>query len=369
MPSAKRRLVLHIGTEKTGTTSIQGALDDNRQELLDAGFYNLRFRGRADNRDLVLSFKNVPDDDWHSENRLRDAFALASYRDALAHEFAAEISAIPSFVGTVIISGEHFHSCLVDISDVDSAKGFFEEFFDQIEVFCYVREQSEVCRALYSTLLKSGTLVDPLDHLRACSVDNAYYDYLSLANRWSSVFGVESFRLFIYQSEIDAHGCVVKSFLSALNAPLKAGQHFTSFSRLNPSVTLTGATLLTALNALRCDDNPILSPDAYARLVPAIERLFAGREPLFPLESMKKIYDAFAIQNETLSSVYLGVESNPFGLGHLLDGYSHSHSARGHLLGLDAAKSAAELLRLLIAIEKEEALSSFRPRLSALRNG
>ncbi|MBE3829324.1 hypothetical protein HJ140_09590 [Vibrio parahaemolyticus] len=56
-----KKLVLHIGTEKTGTTSIQSMLSQNRQRFKAQGFHVLECAGEENHRLLPSIFIAKPD--------------------------------------------------------------------------------------------------------------------------------------------------------------------------------------------------------------------------------------------------------------------------------------------------------------------
>ena len=55
-----KRAILHIGTEKTGTTSIQKFLFQNRRKLLSSGTLFPESAGYISNQRLVVYGKNAP---------------------------------------------------------------------------------------------------------------------------------------------------------------------------------------------------------------------------------------------------------------------------------------------------------------------
>ncbi|AXT69661.1 hypothetical protein [Vibrio sp. dhg] len=63
------KLFLHIGTEKTGTTSIQESLYLNKVELISRGFYFVQSVGIKNNRDLPQVFINVNNKDDYFINK------------------------------------------------------------------------------------------------------------------------------------------------------------------------------------------------------------------------------------------------------------------------------------------------------------
>lgn len=63
------RAILHLGTEKTGTSTIQRFLKKNRKALIEQGFYFMKSTGEADDRKLsVYCLLEEQFDDFHRNN-------------------------------------------------------------------------------------------------------------------------------------------------------------------------------------------------------------------------------------------------------------------------------------------------------------
>ena len=89
----------------------------------------------------------------------------------------------------MLITSEHFHSRLVDEASVRKLAKFLSGLFREVEVICYLREQSAVRKSLYSTNLK-GRGTQPYASFGADEDENStYYNYYNLVTRWSNVFG------------------------------------------------------------------------------------------------------------------------------------------------------------------------------------
>ena len=66
------KAIVHIGTEKTGTTSIQKFLFQNRKKLRNGGFHFLQSAGSTNNRALPAYFiaEHLYDDFYRDEGIL-----------------------------------------------------------------------------------------------------------------------------------------------------------------------------------------------------------------------------------------------------------------------------------------------------------
>ena len=104
----KPDLILHIGTTKTGSTSIQYVLDSKRRDLPAQGAYWPETHGAK--RHLMLALSHSRAERFHEMlgnplwQGMEPAARIAAYRS----EFAQEMQSLPHSVNRVIISAEQF---------------------------------------------------------------------------------------------------------------------------------------------------------------------------------------------------------------------------------------------------------------------
>ncbi|NJM34392.1 MAG: hypothetical protein HC850_06400 [Rhodomicrobium sp.] len=150
----KRRLIVHLGLHKTGSTSLQYVLHDNMQQLYDLGFLypgtGRHPRSHVQHVLLARAFRN-PD-----EVRAPGGFGLAGDIDreliskALLHEI--DLSGRTS----IILSSEEFSAM-----DAESVARFYRQFqsFDVVPVL-YVRNFPALAGALYQTYVTHSGVTD-----------------------------------------------------------------------------------------------------------------------------------------------------------------------------------------------------------------
>ena len=81
-----------------------------------------------------------------------------------------------------------------------------QQFFDEIEIVCFVRPQIEVALSLASTAARVGKLVD----LNFFNISNErfYYNYYEMLSMWIKVFGKKNINVVSFKRNIN----VVKFF-------------------------------------------------------------------------------------------------------------------------------------------------------------
>ena len=84
---------LHIGTEKTVTTTIQSFLSTNREYLKDQGFYYLESLGSPNNRYLsLLGFDQSRRDDFTKRLHLFTDEQIVGFQEKIEYDFKNEVN-------------------------------------------------------------------------------------------------------------------------------------------------------------------------------------------------------------------------------------------------------------------------------------
>lgn len=190
------RCVIHIGTEKTGSSVLQDWLYDNAGALRAVGFHLTTSFGVPNNRHFPAYFRKEPDD-FSREHQLNSAEEKREFFKSFQEDFAVEMQAARD-CHTVVITSEHFHSRLTEFEEVSAFKAFLDENFDAIEIVCYFREQSDMALSSYSTYLRDGGREDIDTVMKDVTPQIYCYNFLEIANLWSGVFGRDrcSFRIY-----------------------------------------------------------------------------------------------------------------------------------------------------------------------------
>ena len=182
----KRRAILHIGTEKTGSSTLQAFLAHNRAALRKNGFCYPRFPGRRAHNALPVYAKRIERaDDLHRFLKVKSEADLARFRRSLRR--TARLELLTTRAHTFIFSSEHLQSRLAHPDELQALKDFLEDFFTEVHVAVYLRRQDRVAVSRYSTDVKSGRTVRTL--LPSDPATLSIYDYRLLLDRWAKVFG------------------------------------------------------------------------------------------------------------------------------------------------------------------------------------
>ena len=84
------RCILHIGTEKTGSTSLQTALSVNREHLSERGIFYSKAAGTLNSRALAAAFCQYSSDDYLARLGLEDTTQHTFWRERLLDKIREE---------------------------------------------------------------------------------------------------------------------------------------------------------------------------------------------------------------------------------------------------------------------------------------
>lgn len=335
-----KKLTLHIGTEKTGTTTLQHFLVDNASALLAQGIYVPSTLGsmegpyRGNCRRLPTSFmseRNI--DDFRRNSNLVGNDRFESWSAGVLSAFVDELAQVT--VDHVVVSSEHLSSRLNSKEEVRRLYDFLIQHFEEIQVFVYIRRQVEAAISAYSTSLKAG--VNPPHILSHKAASN--YDYWSLAQRWSSSF--KDFHMRIFSREMLINSDIRADFMSQLGGTCD-GLELSSDT--NPSIGLIAQKFLKGWNEIAPKYSSDASKINHDRVVDYLERNHSGRGQLPARGWVKEWMENFSESNAKVFHTYFaGMEGTDL-FGSDYDSYPENPNMR-----IDDK----DLIRLTLDITKE----------------
>ena len=182
-------LYLHIGTPKTGTSSIQFFLGKNRKVLESKGYcfpkMKYRFEGIGKNRNAHFMVQR-----YYDENKKR----LYEQEENLRNEGMHTVLEYLSRYEHVILSDESLwtQSCVI--------KDFWENLYrvlseqgHTLKVIVYLRRQDDYIRSNWAQLAKEGTLSKNFaEYIASESWRRRCVDYISELDAIASIIGQEN---------------------------------------------------------------------------------------------------------------------------------------------------------------------------------
>jgi hypothetical protein len=292
----ERTLYLHIGSEKTGTSSLRQFLANNSEQLNRAGFTYFTenklyySEHRNAHSPIVASFFHEPPDFVFPSEHVPNQDMLSRFKKDLSNEER-----------NVILSSEHFSSRLTSRDHIEKLRDALDAF--DVYIIFYMREQYELYYASYSTAIINGRrekLTDDPVH-----IDNGYLNYYKLLEPWACVFGKESIVVRDYSKMVNNDIC--DDFARLL------GVHDTSrykkVLRTNKSLTPQRAEMIRELNALLPHDKEVGYLTNFLLiqlrwLVNSFLGLFYRDDRMGELPMKSKIRSTFDQSNKALFGTY-----------------------------------------------------------------
>lgn len=201
------KITVHIGLEKTGTTTIQGFLNRKRDALREQGVLFPMAPGKSNQMLLAAAAMTA-----NVNIRARALQKLGpDFADDLARDIQAEIDeAKPQ---RLLFSNEHCSSRLHTVEEVERLKTFLAKFGDDVTILVYLRRQDEFLLSTYSTSVKSGS-VKPFAIPKDRKL-KARYDFRAFLELWSGVFGQSAVRPRLFQPDSWVGGDLLTDFCDA----------------------------------------------------------------------------------------------------------------------------------------------------------
>ena len=194
----KKQIIFHIGMEKTGTTSLQNFCHNNRRLLLahDILYPTTRLSysfWRRNHLPLVAAYLRERDD-----NSL-DLSPFPGSRAQVVSALHREIARSPA--RTVLISAEHLSSRFSAL-DIEKLAADFSQF--DCLIAATVRRHDSFVGAAHSTAVNAGAHFTIDEYFQHMSLPGARYArFAEILAAWSSVFGRQALRLFVYENHGD----------------------------------------------------------------------------------------------------------------------------------------------------------------------
>ncbi len=190
-PEKGRTAWVHIGCEKTGTSSIQKFLLENQQTLTSEGLYFPIECGLLSNHRLHWIIEDNPDHHpfiYDPKSGLGDC--LNAGREKITEEHYSKVKAFQrdhTHGSHVVYSSEHLHSRVYDPQVIQNLKDWLSPLYDRIKVVVYLRRQDKLVLSAYSTHLRGGTTDTFI--FPSAGTGSPYFGYRRLIDQWSDVFG------------------------------------------------------------------------------------------------------------------------------------------------------------------------------------
>ena len=299
------RCILHVGTEKTATTTLQRLFDRERSALAAERVVYTRSAGVGNNwRLAVAAYDDDRFDDRSADAGVDSPESRRVFRASLVASLAAELATARADhnVDTLLLSSEHFHSRLTGESEIRRLAELLSSLgVTRTSVLIYLRDPVSLAASLHSTMVKHGSTRRAPTSPEPGTYYHVLCDHRASIERWQAVFGNVTPRLFepdalVGHSVVHDFADAIGSTTLAQAAPSTEAGH--NGEHLNRSLTTAEVEVLSVVNRLipaTVDGRP---DPAHAALVAALERHSTGPSYRLPPGLARRYRDAYAESNE-----------------------------------------------------------------------
>ncbi|XAK03178.1 hypothetical protein AAID96_03550 [Campylobacter coli] len=235
---------VHIGTEKTGTTSIQTFLSNNRDLLKKQEIIYTSSLGSNGSQwsFTFLAYNNIRSDEYCLSGRFYTKHNFKKHKNKIFLNLKKELK--KTNCRKLLISSEHLSSRLQDLREIKRCKEILNILgFKEIKILVYLREISNMVTSSYSTELKAGK---PSPDLKSCYNFEYLGAYNKILFKWQKIFGKENLIVRLFDKDKFYQGDLLKDFIYSMG--LKWDDGFFIPLKQNETLDLIGIELLKRIN-------------------------------------------------------------------------------------------------------------------------
>jgi hypothetical protein len=268
------KLIIHAGTPKTGTTSIQSYLDKNQRKLRGKGILYPHNIDRIKN-------PHAPKHQWFEKN------LVTTHVEYFLENFKNIIAQVTEDTHTIILSSEGIYNYWWDFPEESTTLlAELKNLFDA-EIWVWFREPLAFIEDFYKQCMRNPRVESNPCYGRDLSFSemldikwfSQHLDYQGFVNACQALFGENKVLAFTYE------GDVVQALKHKLGV---ATPHDNSTPRLNNSLHTTAIALLKVINSydVSAKDKHLLMP--HLRAISEVTENYT-KAPLVDIESSKRV--------------------------------------------------------------------------------
>ena len=298
-------LVLHIGTGKTGTSSIQYFLDQNRDGLADLGHLYPKSPGTRRHTRLGLYIRpdNMLDDtlSWH-----RQRFSSpTAFRRAFRRRLFTEMN--EAGLSRLLFSDEALYGS--PNQALRRLKRFTDRIARNVRLVVYLRRQDDHMVSRYQQVVKAAEETRTLKERTRQLEMSATYDYHARLHTWARLVEPDEFVVRRFERDAFVDGSLHQDFFDAAGIEARADE-MKQVEHVNESLDAEAVEFLRILNLLRAEDETTatLVPNNH----PLVIRLAAasdGPTLTMPTRFLNRFMTKWEESNQAVAREYLGDDS------------------------------------------------------------
>ncbi len=244
-----KRVYLHIGSMKTGTTSIQNFCDTESEFLVKNNIY---YPKNTNSLPLIYKFDSL----FHQSNKYAEVHSFLEQENLTFSEFQEQLhsfwetefkKAEALGVSNFVISSEFLSLILVGPLQIMEIKNYLKQYFDEIVVVAYIRDFSSWLPSKLQEDIKGGFLQNITDEAINFTTTSAYLPFL---DTWITEFNNIDNCTIIIKDWLDSQGLnnknIVQDFISIINPDILFNN--IESPKFNESLSMDSTVFLYRLN-------------------------------------------------------------------------------------------------------------------------
>ena len=275
-------LVIHIGTKKTGTTTLQGHLKRNKELLADNGIFVSTTSGMTEDKLVSRSYMSqdkAPAHVWFKE--AEEAMRQGMHMAILTAESLADLS----------------------YDEITALAQDIPAIFSEVSVILYVRRQDRVATSHFSTALRGGSTSKLLFSSAMGKRGRRAFSYGTILCDWLRIFGKDNITLRNYGERELGNFDVIEDFSSFTHSSIKYLPK--SIVTLNTSLSLYQMAYLRYFNLWKRKQRMITPIFPKEHLFPALGISDDSTPAPKPSRNRAaKFYASFKEDNELMFKIF-----------------------------------------------------------------
>lgn len=300
-PSHSLDLVLHIGSGKTGTSSIQALMNRNRARLADLGHLYPAAPGRKRHTRLGLFIQ--PDRALDARpSWSREGFSSPEeFRTVFQRQLFAEIE--KSGLSRVLFSDEALYGCQDEA--LRRLKQFVDPIARSVRLVVYLRRQDDHMVSRYQQVVKVGETRKLAERARVLDLERTY-DYYARLQTWAQLLEPTEFVVRRFERDRFVDGSLYQDFLEAVGIDARADE-MTQIKTANESLDAESVEFLRILNIFRMENETATTLPQYNRpLMPRLGEAATGPTLTMPASFLDEFMARWEEPNRRVAIEMIG---------------------------------------------------------------
>lgn len=296
------KVILHVGTEKTGSTSIQRTLHNNIERLAQQGYLVPQTLGHPCHIHLTgCALESEPAHPIRNLLNINDPAAFDKFRRKTLKAFKKEIS--KGNYHTILISDEHINMHLIKPGLMESYKDSFDEIGEVSKVLIYLRRQDAFRLSLFSEAVKAGNMTgfDADNPLIPFKVIPNRFNYIRILSRLAESFGQDVLTPRLFRRDELVGGDAILDYLDQIGVDPDSLDllNVASNPSLDAKVIWAMAKMGQTLKA-GGPENEQIRRNMLAR----IQKTFTGKAPKMRAQHHSEFLARFGAMNKEIKETY-----------------------------------------------------------------